>query len=233
MPANVLTNFKNQLPTLLIMTLWGVEMVGQYSITVRVLQIPSTFLAKAIGRVFFSTVSNLKRDGKDIGKYVANNMTRGMRLAIIPMTALIAFGDLVVIITLGKEWSVAGDFLKILTLQYFFMFITQSVQGLPAILEKQNYAMLSGVLQIIGYIFGAIIGRYIFNDIYIGLVSMSILFIIINIVYYCFLFYVMNVPIKKYLINITVSLSIIIITSFTARKIFDVIGITDLILRLL
>lgn len=227
MPANVLSNFKNQMPTLLIRGFWGEAILGYYAITVRVLQIPSNFLAKAIGRVFFSTVSKMKREGKDIGSYVINNMIRGMKIAIIPMSLLIAFGDVAVIIFLGHDSEIAGNFIQILALQYFFMFLTYSVQGLPVVLEKQNYAMISVLLQMVAYAIGAIVGKYIFNDVFISLILMSILFIVINIGYYCLLFKVMKASINKYLINVVTSVALILFISVTIRGISYLLGFTE------
>ncbi|WP_459908741.1 oligosaccharide flippase family protein [Desulfotomaculum defluvii] len=227
MPANILSNIKNQLPTLLIRSFWGEEILGYYAITVRLLQMPSTFLAKAIGRVFFSTSSKMRRDGKDIGKYVINNMIKGMKVGIIPMSLLIAFGDVAITIFLGDEWEIAGNFIQILTLQYFFMFLTYSVQGLPVVLEKQNYAMISVILQIFAYTIGALIGKYIFQDVYSALIIMSLFFIVLNIGYYCSFFKVMKVPVKKYLINVAVSLGLIFFISVCVRGISYLLGITN------
>lgn len=231
MPANVLSNIKNQMPTFLIRGLWGVEMVGYYSITVKVLQIPASFLATAIGRVFFSTASSMKREGREIGQYVINNMIKGMRIAIIPMILLMAFGDVAIIVFFGNEWATAGKLLRILALQYFFMFLTNTVQGLPTVLGKQNYAMISCLLQIVAYIVGAFLGEYIFHDIYVGLVLMSLFFIILNIAYYSALIKVMQMPIKKYLINVISTASLMLVASFLIRKIFKLLGIIDFIYK--
>jgi O-antigen/teichoic acid export membrane protein len=214
LPTNILSNFKNQLPTLLIKGLWGTEMVGYYSITIRMLNIPVSLLATAIGRVFFQITSTMKREGKAIGGYVYNNLITAMKIGFLPIILLMTFGDIAAVIFLGSEWRIAGDFIIILSLQYFFMFLMMSVQGLSITLDKQNYAMVSVVAQIFAYSIGAFVGRYIFNDIYVALTLMSALFIIINVTYFCTLFKVMEIPWGKYLRQVVLYITIIL--GFTA-----------------
>lgn len=203
LPTNIISNVKNQLPVLCIKIFFGAKILGYYSISVRLLQIPITFLATAIGRVFFQKASDMKRAGKEIGTFVYMSMTRIMKLAVIPMIGMVAVGDVAVKIFLGYNWIIAGDLLRILAFQNFFLFLMFTVQGLSIILDKQNYAMVSCLFQSIGVIIGLGVGRYLFNNIYIGIILMTLSFIIINIIYFCAMFKAMNISIKKYLLNIT------------------------------
>ncbi len=223
MPTNIISNFKNQIPILLIQGIWGTEILGYYGVTVRMLQIPGALLASAVGRVFFYTTSLMKREGKEIGYYVYNNLIKGMKIVFIPMVFLMAFGDIIVIVFLGVEWKLAGEFVRILTLQYFFMFLMTTVHGLSITLEKQNYAMISCGLQIIGYALGAAIGKYIFDSLYYALIFMSGFFITINITYFSALFKVMNIPRKPYVIKALLSIFSIVGLSFVFRYIFELL----------
>lgn len=230
-PTNLITNFKNQFPVFLIKAFWGTEILGYYSITVRLLQIPSTLLARAIGRVFFHTTAAMKREGKKLGVYVYKSLTRGMKIGIIPMILLMAFGDIGAVILLGPDWAIAGDFVRIMTLQYFFRFLTSSVQGLSITLNKQHYALVSSITQIVGFLIGAIVGKFVFDDIYVGLALMSIFYIVINIIYFCFILKVMSVSVIKYIRNVVASIFTIISASFAIRWLFDFFGVIDWILR--
>jgi len=199
MPANVLNDIKQQLPILLLEILWGSKILGYYAITVRLLQIPSSLLANSIGRVFFQTISGLKRAGRDIRSYVLKNIKKGMVIASIPILLIMAFGDILVKNFLGDSWVISGYFIQILAFQFLFMFVMNTIQGLSTILEKQNYAMFSSGLQTIGFIIGALVGKYIFDNIYITLILMSCFFIIIHIGYIISLFNAMGIPKRKYL----------------------------------
>lgn len=228
-PTNIIGKFKSQLPTLLIKIFWGTEMLGYYSITLRLLQIPSALLASAIGRVFFQATSAMKREGKAIGQFVYKNIDRTMKIAVIPITLLIAFGDVAAIIFLGKEWAIAGDFVRILALQYFFTFIMTSVKGLSITLDKQNYAMMSITAQLVICAVSMVIGKFVFDNIIIALLLMSGLNIIINIIYFCTLFKVMEIPWKKYVKNVALNVALILGLSSIFRISFNALGLIDLI----
>ncbi|ANU22487.1 oligosaccharide flippase family protein [Planococcus donghaensis] len=220
-PTNLTNNLKSQSPTLLIKVLWGPEILGYYAITLRILQMPIILIAKAIGRVFFQVVSDMHRQSKEIGAYVLKNIKRAMKLSIIPITLLIAFGDIIVIIFLGKEWEVSGNFVRILALQYFFVFLQDSVQGLAITLNKQKYTLIANTFQITGLIFSLIVGKYIFNSVYISLLIMSSIFILIQIVYFTYLFKVLNVPKMIYFSNILKNVCIILAFSTLFRCIYN------------
>jgi len=228
-PTNIIGKFKSQLPTLLIKIFWGTEILGYYSITLRLLQIPSALLASAIGRVFFQATSAMKKEGKAIGQFVYKNIDRTMKIAVIPITLLIAFGDVAAIIFLGKEWAIAGDFVRILALQYFFTFIMTSVKGLSITLDKQNYAMMSITAQLVICAVSMVIGKFVFDNIIIALLLMSSLNIIINIIYFCTLFKVMEIPWKKYVKNVALNVALILGLSSIFRISFNALGLIDLI----
>lgn len=229
MPTNVLSNFKNQIPVLLIQYFWNLEIVGYYSITIKILQVPSTLLANAIGRVLFQITAELKRKGQDIGEYVYNNLIKAMKYGVIPMTLLMALGDIIVIAFLGEEWRVAGEFIRILAIQYYFMFLMNTVFNLAVILGKHHYAMISSVLQIFGFVLGALIGKICFDSVYAGLLLMSVLYILIHIGYFSSLFKVMNIPPKKYLFYAVLSISIIVISSLVVRSALEYFGAIEFI----
>ena len=217
LPTNIIGRIKGELPTLLIRTFWGVDILGFFSISLKLLHMPSNLLAAAIGRVFFQRTSELKRQNKSIGNFVDNTLKRAMKLGLLPLVLLVAFGDVVTIIFLGEEWRIAGNFLRILGLQYYFVFIMNSVQGLAITLEKQKFAMVSIISQVIAYIIAFSTGKFLFNNIYTSLVIMSVLVILIKIIYYSILYNVMDMSWKNYVKSTILSVVIILVTSSVLR----------------
>lgn len=229
LPTNIISNFKNQIPTIGIKAFFGAEVLGYYSITVRIMQIPITLLASAIGRVFFQKASNMKRNGEKIGEFVYGNITKVMKIAIIPIICILVAGDLIIVIFLGQDWKMAGDFIRILSLQNFLTFLMLSVQGIAIVLDKQKFAMISAMFQSIGFIAGLAIGKYIFNNIYIGIILMTLSFIICNVTYFCFLFKYMGVSVKRYLCNIVSYVSLMLVIYLILRFILVNIGVVNVL----
>lgn len=225
LPTNVISNFKNQLPVLLVRGIFGETILGFYSISVKLLNVPITLLASSMGRVYFKAISDKRSKNEPLGEFTYSTLEKAMKIAILPMVCLIAGGDVIINLFFGSGNEVAGIIIRIVAFQNFFTFLMMTLQGLGVVLDKQNYNMISCVFQSVGFMIGLGIGGYVFNSIYIGLILMSIAFIIINVTYFCKLFIVMNISWKKYLLNVTKYMLIIIFISLGARVILHLIGI--------
>lgn len=232
LPTNVIGKFKEQLPSLLIKSFWGTKVLGYYSITLKVINIPSSLLASAIGRVFFQTVTKMIREGKTIGEYVYNNMKRAMKIAVIPMSLFMAFCDVATIILLGTDWRSSGEFLRVLALRYLFVFIMNTVQGITIALNKQNYALISLICQIVSCSASLVAGRFIFNNIIYAFIFMTISSVIINIVFFGAIFKAMGIPKIKYIKLASFSVGIMFGLSFILRSGFDMLGLTTIIYKI-
>jgi len=223
LPTNMISQLKNQLPVFLMETFFGTKMLGYYSVSVRVLNIPITLLARALGRVFFQTISDMKRNGEEIGGFAYRNIVKAMKFAIVPMVFLVAMGDIFILILYGREYEIAGTMLQIVSFKNFFTFLMMSSQGITITINKQKYAMISCIMQSIGYIIGLGGGKLLFDDVYIGLLLMSIMFIIVQVVYFCSLFKAMEVSWKKYLKDVIFSLLIILAGAVIVRLILNLV----------
>lgn len=223
LPANIINVFKNQLPTFLIENFFGTTILGYYSIAVKILNIPITLLGNAVGRVFFQESSNMIEKGKAIGEFTYKSLTSMMKVGIFPMILLIAFGKSIIIIFLGKDWAIAGDMLTIVAFQTYFMFLTASVQGISINLNKQNYVRNMYISQAITIFIAFVIGRFVFYNVYVALILMVSSFIIINIIYFCTMFIVMEIPYKKYINKVIWNFSIIFVVSIALKTIVEYI----------
>lgn len=217
LPSNVLANVKNQLPILLIKSMFGNSVLGFYSVSIKLLNVPISFLAKSMGRVYFKTVSDIKSDVDKVGKFTFINLSKAMKFSIIPMIALIGFGDIITKILFGPGNEEAGHIIRIVSVQYIFLFLSMTVHGLPIILNKQKYVVVLCVIQILMNLFSFTIGKYVFNDLYSSLIIFSILSSIVNVIYFSKLFIIMRVSWKKYVKDIIACLSIIFFFSFVLR----------------
>lgn len=213
LPANIVNVFKNQLPTFLIERFFGTTMLGYYSIAVKVLNIPIVLLGNAVGRVFFQESSNMVAEGKPIGDFTYKSMKSMMKVGILPMIALVGFGKIAIVIFLGKDWAIAGDMLSIVAFQSYFIFLTASVQGISITLKKQNYVRNMYLALTFTIFIAFIIGKYLFDNIYISLMIMTLLFIIVVVIYFCAMYKVMKVSRKKYIRDVIYNFSIILIVS--------------------
>lgn len=64
MPTYLVAQVKNQAPVFFIRSFFGVEILGYYSVCMRVLNIPVNLLASSIGKVYYQTAAEMKKKGK-------------------------------------------------------------------------------------------------------------------------------------------------------------------------
>lgn len=225
MPANFLGQFKEQIPVMLISRFFGTEVLGYYSVSIKYLKMPVTFLAQSIGKVFLKNVSELFREHKAVGEYTLKNISRAMNLAVIPMICIYAFGDLACTILFGNDFSESGTILRLVASNSYFLFMLTSCQGLSVVLSKQKYQMLVGIAQIIGYTVGLSFGYYVFNSVYIGCFCMSVIYAVIQIVFFCALFEAANIRFTRYLRKVFVNIIVIAIGAAVIRIPLILLGV--------
>ena len=230
LPANVLAQIKEQIPVFLIRGFFGSEILGYYSISMRYLKLPINLLAQSIGRVYFQTVSKMRRDGvkyKEIGEYSLKNITRAMKVAAIPMICIIAIGDVACRIMFGNGYEVAGNIMRIVAFNSFFLFLSTATNGLAIIIDKQKYILWAAITQLLGYSIGLCVGYYLFNNIYVGCLIMTVVYVVVQIVYFAVMFKQLNVNWKKYVLNVIASIVLILVLSEGVRIIFYALHIVS------
>lgn len=195
-PSNLMLQLRDQLPNILIGSLFGDEMLGYYSVSVRILNMPVTFIGQAIGKVFYQTISEKNRNQEKIDNFVRRNFTRAILLASVPVMGLFAAGDIAAVLFFGLDYYLAGQMLRIVVFKTVFTFISTCMQGLEIVLRKQQYALITTCTQMILSSIAIIIGFYLSQNIFVAIVIMTVFYILVQLVYYSRLFALMNLSTK-------------------------------------
>ena len=217
MPTYLVAQVKNQAPVFFIRSFFGVEILGYYSVCMRVLNIPVNLLASSIGKVYYQTAAEMKKKGQEVGDFTFRNIKRAMYVAIAPMVVIMSFGDIVCTLFLGNDYVITGNLSRIIVFMTFFQFLMMATQGITIVLEKQHYALISGIVQIIGYVAGLSIGKYVFSSLYIAVALMTVVFCVIQIIYFSKLFKIAGVSVTLYLKHVFSTLGLIIVITAVIR----------------
>lgn len=220
MPSGITVSLRQQLPNLLIGNLYGNTILGYFSISQKILSVPVTFIGQALGKVFYQKCAEIKKSGKDIGHFLYKNISRAMLFGSIPMLLFAAFGDAATVFFFGSEYSVGGVICRIIVFRSFFTFLSSATQGCDIVIEKQQYTLINSSLQTLFASFGVIISYYLYNNIYICAIFMTISFIICEITYYAKLFSALRYPFQKYIIHVIIFLCLIFAFSCLLRWLF-------------
>lgn len=217
LPNNFVIQIRDQIPTIIIGSLFGDKILGYYSVSGKLLRMPVTFIGQAVGKVFYQTISEMKRKGQEIGEYVSRNMNRAINLAFIPVFGLFAVGDIVAYFFFGSEYIMAGSILRIVVFQTFFIFVTACTQGLEIVLRKQKYSLIATTIQTICSTLGLVIGYYATHSIYVAIALNVITYIVIQVALYNKLFKFMGHSMREHIKKMILFLVAIILLSIIIR----------------
>lgn len=200
MPANLISNMSSQLPVNIIESLYSAAELGQYSMSMRILTLPSTLLATPINRVFFQEASARHNRGENIGDFCYKILAANIKLAIIPIVILILLGEPIFAIFLGEQWREAGLYAAILGVYQMMQFCAACLSGDFVIIKKNQWNLISSVASLVLCLSLFGLCKFVFTiSILEYLAILSIFMSLKVIVAQCALFVHLRFDLKKYL----------------------------------
>lgn len=127
-----------RLPSLLIASAFGADIVGGFALVMRVLGWPMQFVGRAIAQVYTGEAARLARE--DPAGLYALLMKTTRRLAVMGLSVL-AIGLLAPLLfafVFGDKWREAGVYCQILSPMFFAQFVVSPISGLANIMERQD-----------------------------------------------------------------------------------------------
>jgi len=202
MPSNIAYQVRSQLPTLIIGSLFGTTVLGNFSIAQKLLNIPVTFIGQAVGNVFYQRIASMREDVPAVAQFVQRNMRRTMAIAIVPMALLIALGDPIISLVFGSGYELGGAMVGVIGFQSLFSFLTASIKGIDIVLGKQRYSMLTGIAHAIVTPLSMIAAYAATGDVIVCVTAMVAGFIVVQIPYYGALYRYMGLSVPRYLVEV-------------------------------
>ena len=202
MPSNIAYQVRGQLPTLIIGSLFGTAVLGNFSIAQKLLNIPVTFIGQAVGNVFYQRIASMRGNVGTIAQFVQRNMRRTMTVAIVPMAFLIALGSPIIDFVFGGGYELGGAMVGVIGFQSLFSFLTASIKGVDIVLGKQRYSMLTGIGQAAVVPLSMAIGYLATEDVIACVAAMVVGFVVVQVPYYAALYRYMNLSVPRYLAEV-------------------------------
>lgn len=142
LPAAVANSMAVHLTNLLIGARYAVADLGQYSMTQRVLGLPSAIVGTAVGQAFYrQATKEMHEKGRSTSIYDRTTLV----LAALATPAFIVIAVIAPGLfgwVLGAEWRVAGEYARILAPLYAVRLIVSAVSMTTAVHERQGIALV-------------------------------------------------------------------------------------------
>jgi len=205
-----------QAPIILLTAFFNSTITGFYSFSYRLLSLPMSFFTSSISQVFLQESTKIKHQKNRLHDLTLSTFNKLFYTALLPMTFVGIYGDLIFSLIFGKNWITAGVYARILSLWLFFVFISSPLSTLLITLEKQKESFIFNFSIFASRLISLICGYYIFND----ALKTIILYTFVGVVFWIFLmFYIFHiVEIKLIELSIpTVVLMTVIIVFYIIR----------------
>lgn len=183
---NLTNNLSNELPVLLITKYFGLASSGIYGLAIKFMRAPVGIVQQSVSQVFFNKASKVyNEDGNlhTLVKKTAKNLLLISAFIFIPLFVISFYLDFL----FGDDWQDVGLYARILIPWLFFAFLSNPINSLIMILNKQKTMVIFDVFLLIFRFLGLFLGYYYYNDIVISLIFFSGVGMFFNILIFSYL----------------------------------------------
>lgn len=177
-PQGLLTNINQNMPVILLVSLFGPIPAGLYTLCRSTLLIPITLIAKSVNEVLFPQINEAYLNAKAISPLIIKATWGLALLALPPLIIFILAGPDIFAFVFGADWAIAGGLSQWLALRFYFSFINRACVAAIPVLRLDRFLLINSVLNLLLSGLGFYLGYSFFSD-YIYAVALHSLFGII------------------------------------------------------
>lgn len=177
LPAHLIGTAAIQIPSLMLNSLFGPTVAGHYALAQRVVGLPTSLVAAALGDVFRQKAAKAYHETGSFRSLFLRTLLLSAGLAVLPYAALALVAPIAFPLVFSSEWKTAGLFTQILCLSGFFQFALTPVGTWAMIVRAESYILFWHILRLLG-----VLGLWAFasfaalgpNQVLLGLAAVSI-----------------------------------------------------------
>jgi O-antigen/teichoic acid export membrane protein len=182
--ASLTSILSSQLMNILISIYYNLNILGFYSLSQRLLGIPSSIIGNSIGQVFFKEAIIEKNNKGVTIKIFFTTIKKLTLISFLGFGILFFFVKDIFSIVFGKEWIIAGEYAQILIPFFAIRFIVSSISSLLIIWEKQKMTMYVDIVLLVLNIFLIIFIKNFKNYLITYSIVMSLNYLLFLIYFY-------------------------------------------------
>jgi len=182
-----LNNTSNQLPIILLQSLYSMQSAGIYSWANRIIQMPTGLITQAINQVFYQDVSERITEKKPILNLVKSTTKKLFVIGVIPYAILFTLAPQIFGFVFGEKWTLAGEYTRCLIPWLFISFLNSPITSVISAYGKQKMHFYNEIILLIFRFLSLIIGYLIWNDAFMSVLLFGIVGFIYSIYMYFYL----------------------------------------------
>ena len=170
LPANLIATLSQQLPNQMFSFAYGSAALGGFSMSNKILGIPSKLLASPVSTVYFKTAVEYTQKGNNLALLTYRMVRKIMIFGAPFVLVLIVFGEPLFSFVLGEQWWEAGTISAILALQYLLAFCAMSVGYCRVSIGRQEANLGMSIASLVVVALSLLTGLSMFDSI-IGVIG--------------------------------------------------------------
>lgn len=158
----------------LISHFFGQGILGQYSLTMRILKAPLYLIGASLSQVFLQKATEVHNQEGDL-QVLVRKAVGGLVLTALPIFTLIYLSAPALFsLVFGERWRVAGEYTRILSPWLFMNFVVSPLAQIPIITNRQKEVFGLGLLGNSLIVLSVLYGGLVAGDIKSGFWLLSI-----------------------------------------------------------
>lgn len=138
--------------------------VGYYSLCNRALGQPLGLISDSIQNVYYQKTASQKISGQFILPQLVKLVLILSVSAILPTIILIMFGNHIFVFLFGEEWLIAGQYVRVVSPWFFFLFVGTPTKIIFDICQKQEFRLILNIIVAFSRVGSLFLGSFLFAD---------------------------------------------------------------------
>lgn len=181
-PQAFLNAISSNLPIIMLTAFFGPVEAGFYVLCRRVLKIPTQWIGKSVGDVFYVRVNEAINKKEDVRKLLVKASIYLATVGFVPFVLVVLFGPNIFKIIFGTHWLHAGEYARWLAIWLFFAYVNKPVVAAIPSLGLQGFFLLFEIVSISIRAGSLLLSYYLFRTDLIAIKTFSAAGAISNIV---------------------------------------------------
>ncbi len=140
--GNTLNIFTLQIPQFLINSIFGAQVLGQYSLAQRMISLPLSFISAAVQDVFKQAASNENNDVGNCNKSYRSTLKIVSIIGAVVLVSCLTFIPSLFVFIFGFRWRFGAEYVKVLSFLVVIRFIVAPLSYVLYIKAKQHWDLL-------------------------------------------------------------------------------------------
>ena len=183
LPADLINTYTSQNPIIMFSFFFGDYVVGQFSLTQRVLGLPIKFISGSTLEVFKQKAAEDYNNEGNCQRIFISTFKTLFLIAIIPTLIMYFIAPFLFTFMFGHDWVEAGIYCKYLLIMFFLQFSVSPLSYTLYIAGKQNYNLYWQIGLLIITSLGIYLGVH-YNSPDISILGFSITYSLMYVVYF-------------------------------------------------